>query len=82
MPTPSHAELLAAHSAAEAAPIDLATQLKDTQAALWRERTLRRIPRLEPVIGLVSGDTEDAYAARADELDEACAAASAAYRKR
>lgn len=75
MKNPTYSELLAAHHAAETARLSLAAELKTTQAALYRERTLRRLPHLEPVISLVTGDTEDEYAAHADELDAALAAA-------
>lgn len=75
MKTPTYAELLAAQHAAETARLALAAELRTTQAALYRERTLRRFPHLEPVIDLVTGDTEEAYAARADELDAALTAA-------
>ncbi|MEU4015817.1 hypothetical protein AB0E56_11185 [Microbacterium sp. NPDC028030] len=67
-------DLPAAQHAAQTARIALAA----TQRELWRERTLRRLPHLEPVIGLVSGDSEKAYASRADELDAALTAARSA----
>lgn len=75
MPTPAYAELLTAHHAAEAARLALAAELKTTQGELYRERTLRRLPHLAPVISLVHGDTEEEYTARADELDAALTAA-------
>lgn len=78
MTTPTYSDLLAAHHAAETERIRLAAELKTTQTDLWRLRTLRRLPHLEPAIDLVSGATEDEFAARADELVAALAAAWAA----
>ena len=75
MPRPSYAELRDMHHAAETERVRLAATLKTTQAALWRERTIRRLPRLAPVISLVTGETEEAYSANADALDAALEAA-------
>lgn len=79
MKTPTYPELLAAHHAAETERLRLAALLKTTQGELWRERTMRRLPHLTPVISLVTGETEEEYAARADELDAALTAARAPH---
>lgn len=71
MASPTYAELRDMHHAAETARLALAAELATTQAALWRARTLIRLPHMSPVIDFIRGRTEDEYAANADTLDAA-----------
>ncbi|MGM7671913.1 hypothetical protein [Microbacterium sp. A93] len=75
MSNPTYAELLAAHHAAETARLALAAELTETRRSLWRSQTIIRLPHLAPVIDFIKGSTADDYAANADELNAALAAA-------